>query len=1099
MTENGYENISELIEQSERLSQRYDCLTEPCQIRSDNLKDAMKFYQWSNEASEQIEWLRELIPQLKSSDYGNTLNLAQSLNKKHGILEQDIKSREPLINQVKMNGYSMKNSGHYAKQQIDVILTNLREEFDLVQTLAKERSLKLSESLLSQQYYAECGEAINWMKERLPKVNNQELGHNQATADAHLRRLLILEEEIYKFEPEIKRLHQISENLVKTNHFDSTQLTTIQASMEELYQTLQIECKNRKTRLGDASRYYSFVRQVDDLTVWLREKQRLAMRDDYGRDLEECQALIEQFDQVHRELSSAGERVHAIGKIQEELLRSKNPFASTMRDDYGRDLEECQALIEQFDQVHRELSSAGERVHAIGKIQEELLRSKNPFASSIRALGGELQELWRQVNQSANEQQQALLDAKNVHMFDQDADELLNRLVKKEAEMVSLQNEDLTVIDFESVKRFVQIHEEFLRGLFILEKQVMELCKEADRMISQFPRTQEHIEHRRIELEEEMKDIQDETRKFQEKLHQAKNNQAYFQDYRDLMSWIRQMESSIIGEILPRDLQGCEALNVRHDEYKAEILTREPQKTTFVIEGKKMITTGNVLSTEIGYKIEDLENGFRDLMEIWNSRKEVYDMNLDVQQWLYQANFLEKWLCEREKKWLCERESLLKEDWKNVDSVETIENMIRQFEDFWATLIAQSDQFESLKRLTKVEQAFSQVKSREQEIVNRRESQVENRRDTQQIKTLEKKKILQEKRQERERRKTQEISIIKRTPSQEATQTTTEFISTTLPRTRNRTGSTSSDNIVISTVTQLPTLSNEFGEVTILKKSTEMIAGTSETLPRPSKTPGFTTRRTQSIKSNRSQGIDMNAIDMHGYLERKNDLQSGGKRATVRSWKRHYTILCGQLLCFFKDYDSYMSNMADAPPIYIHQATCAVTSKKPNAFVLHTQDGAVYYFACCDNLTDKKEANQKLNYGKMIEWVEKINFHAGLEPKNQLKSFKEVADEFPLHTPPPRPEEYMRSRTLEHHPSTSSSSYDRHSITLDNRRTSDLPQTGNFASETLAYTTHEIRSSIEGGSERLHQQNSSDFDDTESVKKSRGFSAIFKRGSKHSK
>lgn len=41
-----------------------------------------------------------------------------------------------------------------------------------------------------------------------------------------------------------------------------------------------------------------------------------------------------------------------------------------------------------------------------------------------------------------------------------------------------------------------------------------------------------------------------------------------------------------------------------------------------------------------------------------------------------------------------------------------------------------------------------------------------NRRDTQQIKTLEKKKLLQEKRQERERRKTQEISILRRTPSQ---------------------------------------------------------------------------------------------------------------------------------------------------------------------------------------------------------------------------------------------------------------------------------------------------------------------------------------------
>jgi len=1034
MSNTGFENVGDLVEQSDRIKQRYDGLSEPCLIRNENLKDSLKFFQWSNEASEQIDWLRELVPQLRNPDYGNTLHLAQSLNKKHGILEQEIKSREPVINQVKLSGYGMKNGGHFAASEIERILVTLREEFDLVHVLANERKERLAESLLSQQYYAEAGEAIGWLREQLPRVSNQELGHNQVTADAHLRRLLILEEEISKFEKEVRKLREISETLVKKNHFDSTQLTTTQAQLEELYQNLQDECRNRKTRLGDASRYYNFVRQVDDLTIWLKEKHRLALRDDYGRDLEECQTLIEQFDQVHRELSSAGERVHAISKTQEELLRSGNPFSS-----------------------------------------------------SIRALGGELQDLWRKVNQAANEQQQALLDAKNIHIFDQEADEMLNRLGEKEAQILSLQSEDLTVIDFASVKRFAQTHEEFLRGLFVVEKQVNELCREADRMIQQFPRTQEHLEVRRLELEEQLKDIKDEARKFQDRLTQAQNNQAYFQDYRDLMVWIRQMESSIIGEILPRDLSGCEALAVRHDEYKAEIATREPQKAAFISEGRKMIASGNSLSTEIGYKIEDLENGFRDLMEIWNARKEVYDMNLDVQQWMHQAAFLEKWLVERE--------GLLKEDWRNVDSVETVEDMIREFEDFLVTLDAQSSQFESLKRLTKIEQAFSRIKSREQEIVNRRESQIENRRDTQQIKTLEKKKILQEKRQERERRKTQEISIIKRTPSQEAS--ANEFVSTTLPRTRNRANSTGSDNIVVSTISQLPSSTTEFGEINILRKSNELIAGNADTLSRPAKTPGFTTRRTQSIKSDRHIGIDLNAIDMHGYLEKKNDLQSGGKRATVRSWKRYYTILCGQLLCFFKDYDSYMNNMADAPPIYIHNASCEVTTKKPNAFTIHTQDGAAYYFACCDNLSDKKEVNHKLNYQKMIEWVEKIDFHAKLEPKNQLKSYRENSDDAPLHNPPPRPEEFMRSRTLEHHPTTSAVHYERYSNTLDSRRSSDFNK-GGFTSEGLSYTEHEIRSSVEG-IERPNHQDSIDGDDTDSVKKRSVISSIFKRGSKHSK
>lgn len=98
-----------------------------------------------------------------------------------------------------------------------------------------------------------------------------------------------------------------------------------------------------------------------------------------------------------------------------------------------------------------------------------------------------------------------------------------------------------------------------------------------------------------------------------------------------------------------------------------------------------------------------------------------------------------------------------------------------------ATLDAQSPHFEGLNKMTKLEQSYARLKIIEQkscdEAQHRRESGLgsigtgitegsqPNRRDTQQIKTVEKKKILQEKRQERERRKTQEISLFKAVPA----------------------------------------------------------------------------------------------------------------------------------------------------------------------------------------------------------------------------------------------------------------------------------------------------------------------------------------------
>uniref|UniRef100_F1LAX5 Spectrin beta chain n=1 Tax=Ascaris suum TaxID=6253 RepID=F1LAX5_ASCSU len=167
------------------------------------------------------------------------------------------------------------------------------------------------------------------------------------------------------------------------------------------------------------------------------------------------------------------------------------------------------------------------------------------------------------------------------------------------------------------------------------------------------------------------------------------------------------------------------------------------------------------------------------------------------------------------------------------------------------------------------------------------------------------------------------------------------------------------------------------------------------------KTPTFTTRRSHSLKRMKTWE-DYGSIDMHGHLDRKQDLQSGGKKATIRTWKRYYTILCGQLLCFFKDEESFMENSAASAPVNILHAECNACPeymKKKNAFRLKMQDGSEYLFACSD---------EKL----MLEWVAKIKFHASLAPAQQLRSF-DRGETPPLHAPPPRPGEIPRRHTTE--------------------------------------------------------------------------------------
>jgi F0F1-type ATP synthase membrane subunit b/b' len=68
-----------------------------------------------------------------------------------------------------------------------------------------------------------------------------------------------------------------------------------------------------------------------------------------------------------------------------------------------------------------------------------------------------------------------------------------------------------------------------MKSLHGIEKQVQELCTEADRLSALFPQTLEHLEVRRSELTEQLKDIHESAYKFSDRLNQARNKQAYFQ------------------------------------------------------------------------------------------------------------------------------------------------------------------------------------------------------------------------------------------------------------------------------------------------------------------------------------------------------------------------------------------------------------------------------------------------------------------------------------------------------------------------------------------------------------------------------------------
>lgn len=121
-----------------------------------------------------------------------------------------------------------------------------------------------------------------------------------------------------------------------------------------------------------------------------------------------------------------------------------------------------------------------------------------------------------------------------------------------------------------------------------------------------------------------------------------------------------------------------------------------------------------------------------------------------------------------------------------------------------------------------------------------------------------------------------------------------------------------------------------------LKKRMQDSPLRSESFVQKETKPTFMSRRSVFLKKNDTLG-ELPPVDMEGMLDRKQELDSGGTKSTSRSWKGYHTVLCGQLLCFFKKRQASYDRHAAAPPLNLYE--CIISQVRSRVIKILCRSG----------------------------------------------------------------------------------------------------------------------------------------------------------------
>lgn len=626
----------EIHEKAMLAIKRYHSLHEPTTIRRDNLEDSLQLHHFFRDAEDELQWLNEKEPQAASKDLGSSLTAVQSLQKKHQALEAEILSQEPLISSLLQRGQHMIRDGHFASEDIETLSNLLQKKLNNLRDLTSIRRLRLLDAVESQMFYVEANEADVWMREKHLVFASSDYGKDEDSVQSLQKKLDALQRELTAFATSIDKVDKLASGLIERNHFDSANIKKKNDSIQNHYNELKTLAKKREEHLVESKKLYEFLREIEEVHEWIADQMAVTASEDYGDDVEHIEQLISSFDSFVSNLSAKENRISA----------------------------------------------------AISK-GETLLTQNSPYKETIKTKVDETKQLWDELKDLVNARQEALAGAKQVHVYDRRADETISWIAEKDG---SLSTEDYGQ-DLETIQALVRKHDVFDTELGAVKEQVDAVSEEAKRLAEIYPDAKEHIEVKRDETLEMWSLLLEKTVTRKDKLKQAEQLQAYFDEYRDLMAWINEMIAKITAPDLATNVAGAENLLARVQEHRAEINSRNEAFDKFYTDGARIIGEKHFLSNEIQDKINVLRQRKELLETTLEKRREIYELNLDTQLFLREAEILESWIYSREPQ--------LKEA-KWGENIAQVEELIRRHEDFEKTVEAQEDKFQALKRITMV-------------------------------------------------------------------------------------------------------------------------------------------------------------------------------------------------------------------------------------------------------------------------------------------------------------------------------------------------------------------------------------------------------------
>uniref|UniRef100_A0A8C3ARK0 Spectrin beta chain n=1 Tax=Cyclopterus lumpus TaxID=8103 RepID=A0A8C3ARK0_CYCLU len=661
----------------------YQELSQLAAERRARLEESRRLWKFFWEMAEEEGWIREKEQILSSEDYGKDLTGALRLLSQHKAFEDEMSGRAGHLQQTIKQGEELVANNHFGADKIKERIQDVQEQWAALEHLSAVRKARLQEACNQHQFQADADDIDTWMLDVLRIVSSVDVGHDEFSTQALVKKHKDVAEEIGSYRPVIEALHEQSRTL-PPEKADSEEVNRL-AGIEERYKEVVELTRLRKQALQDALALYKMLTEAGACEVWIDEKEQWLNSMDIPEKLEDLEVVQHRFESLEPEMNNQASRVAVVNQVARQLIHCGHPSEkeiktqqdklntrwSQFRDlvdlkkdslssalgvqNYHLECNETKSWIREKTKVIESTQELGNDLAGVMALQRKLTGMERDLAAIEDKLGDLGKEADRLASEHPDQSEaikgrldgitgESLGEASKLQQFLRDLDDFQSWLSRTQTAIASedmpntLAEAEKLLAQHENIKNEIRNYEEDYQKMRDMGEMVTQGQTDAQYMF---------LRQRLQALDTGWNELHKMWENRQNLLSQSHAYQLFLRDTKQAEAFLNNQEYVLAHTEMPTTLEGAEAAIKKQEDFMTTMDANEEKIGGVVDTGRRLVTDGNINAERAQEKVDSIDQRHKKNRAAASDLLSRLKDNRDLQRFLQDCQELSLWINEK--------------------------------------------------------------------------------------------------------------------------------------------------------------------------------------------------------------------------------------------------------------------------------------------------------------------------------------------------------------------------------------------------------------------------------------------------------------------